>query len=200
MARPREFDMDDLLETVMLIFWEHGLQATSMRQIEAATGVKQVSLYNAFGDKEGLFIAVMNRYDGKLSAALDKYLDDRDLDGIVDFVYSLVTPGSGYPDNAFGCLNVNTAIVAERGGSAIKTPVNKCRAMVRDKICAALLRAKNRGNLKHGLDLNHCAELLLSTIWGIFITMRLAADQTGGRPAVEGLVQILNDWSVDSSG
>ena len=62
MGRPREFDTEDLLEKVMLAFLESGLQGTSMRQLEATTGVKQVSLYNAFGDKEGLFLSALDRY------------------------------------------------------------------------------------------------------------------------------------------
>ena len=71
MARPREFDAEDLLEKAMLAFWEGGLQGTSMRQLEAVTGVKQVSLYNAFGDKEGLFLAVLDRYADRMASVLD---------------------------------------------------------------------------------------------------------------------------------
>ena len=60
MARPREFDTEALLDQVSLIFLESGLQRTSLRQLETLTGVKQVSLYNAFGSKEKLFLAARN--------------------------------------------------------------------------------------------------------------------------------------------
>ena len=193
MARPREFDAEDLLETTMLAFWDKGLQPTSMRHIEAITGVKQVSLYNAFGNKEGLFLAVLDRYTERLARALDGHLENRDLDGIAEFAESMVTPGSGFPNNSFGCLMVNTALLAEAGGPAVKARVNDCRAMVRDKLAAALERAKTRGGLKSGLNIGHCAELLVSTIWGIWVTIRLAADQTAGMPAAEGLKRTLRD-------
>ncbi len=39
MGRPREFDIDDLLEKVMLAFLESGLEGISMRHLEQATGV-----------------------------------------------------------------------------------------------------------------------------------------------------------------
>jgi len=199
MARPREFDANDLLETAMMAFWDKGLQPTSMRQIEAVTGVKQVSLYNAFGNKEGLFLAVLDRYTKRIGEVLDGHLKNRDLDGITAFVKSMVTPGSGFPNNSFGCLMVNTALVAEASGPAIKERVNGCRAMVRDKLAAALGRAKSRGVLKRGLNVDHCAELLVSTIWGIWVTIRLAADQAAGMPAAEGLKRTLRDWRVESS-
>ena len=198
MARPREFDPEALLETAMLTFWEKGFQPTSMRHIEAVTGVKQVSLYNAFGDKEGFFLAVLDRYAERIGKALDRHLENRDLDGIAAFAKAMVTPGSGFPDNSFGCLAVNTAVFAGADGPAVMARVDACRGMVRDKLAAALRRARSRGRLKRGLNLNHCAELLVSTFWGVFITIRLAADQTAGKPAVESLKRTLRDWRADS--
>ncbi len=182
----------------MLAFWEKGFQPTSMRHIEAATGVKQVSLYNAFGDKEGLFLAVLDRYNARISEVLDRHLEDRDLDGIIAFAQSIVTPESGFPNNSFGCLMVNTALGGEAGGWATSERVDDCRALVRDKLKKALTRAKSRRKLKRGMNLDQCAELLVSTFWGIFVTMRLAKDQTAGRPAVEALTGTLCDWRVAS--
>lgn len=199
MGRPREFDADNVLEKAMLAFWEKGLQRTSMRQIEELTGVKQVSLYNAFNDKEGLFLAAHERYIQHIGTALDRQLENRDLDGIVAFANSMVTPGSGFPDNPFGCLTVNTALIGEMGSLAIKERVDFCRVMVRDKLRAALERANARGKLKLSLRLDDCAELLVSTFWGIFITIRLAGDQSAGKPSVKALKRTLQDWCADAN-
>ena len=199
MARPREFDAEDLLEKAMLAFWEGGLQGTSMRQLEAVTGVKQVSLYNAFGDKEGLFLAVLDRYADLLASVLDRHLEDRELDGIGAFLKSIVTPESSFPNNSFGCLIVNTALGAAAGGPEVKTRVQLCRAMVGEKLRAALGRAKSRGRLRHGLNLDQCTELLVSTLWGIFLTIRLAGDQTAGKPAALALNRTLRNWRSESS-
>ncbi len=199
MARPREFDTEDLLEKAMLAFWEGGLQGTSMRRLEAVTGVKQVSLYNAFGNKEGLFLAVLDRYKDLMASALDRHLENRDLDGIGAFLKSIVTPESSFPNNYFGCLMVNTALAAATAGPAVKTRVELCRAMVGEKLRAALRRAKSRGKLRRGLNLDQCTELLVCTIDGIFVTIRLAGDQTAGKPAVKALIRTLGDWRSKSS-
>ncbi len=199
MARPREFDTEDLLEKAMLAFWEGGLQGTSMRQLEAVTGVKQVSLYNAFGNKEGLFLAVLDRYADRMASALDRHLENRELDGIGAFLKSVVTPEAGFPYNSFGCLMVNTALAAAAGGPAVKTRVESCRAMIGEKLGAALGRAKSRGRLRRGLNLDQCTELLVSTLWGISVTIRLAGDQTAGKPAAKALIRTLGDWRSKSS-
>lgn len=62
MARPRKFDSDTLLERATQVFWEKGYKGTSVQDLVDATGVNRGSLYNTFGDKAGLFAAVMERY------------------------------------------------------------------------------------------------------------------------------------------
>ncbi len=195
MARPREFDTDALLDKVSLVFLKDGLQLTSMRQLEDITGVKQVSLYNAFGSKEGLFLAAFDRYTEGAVAIQKQHLDDRGLEGIESFVNALVSRDSPLPLAHFGCLVVNTALVAESAGPAIKSRVQIFRQQLHARIVEALTRAQSRHKLKHGLKLDQCAEFVLSTVWGILVTIRLADhDQTVGKPAARALVKTVRDW------
>lgn len=46
----------------MLLFWEHGYEATSLSDLTAALNVTPSSIYSAFGDKKGLFLAAVQRY------------------------------------------------------------------------------------------------------------------------------------------
>ena len=46
----------------MLLFWRHGYEATSLADLTAAMGVTPPSIYAAFGDKKGLFLAAVDRY------------------------------------------------------------------------------------------------------------------------------------------
>jgi TetR/AcrR family transcriptional repressor of nem operon len=196
MGRPREFDTDDLLETVMCAFWENGLEGTTMRQLEATTGVKQVSLYNAFGNKEGLFLAALDRYSDLLTTFQDQHLDNRGLDGIANLVMSFTTPKTGFPNGHFGCLIVNTALVSQSAGPAVKARVKEFRAAMHGRIVAAFERAKSRNKLRPRLNLDQCADFVVSTMWGIFVTIRMAdGDQTVGQPAAKALGNVLRDWS-----
>lgn len=62
MARPREFDEDALLDATVQCFWRHGYEATSVKDLIGKTGITAASLYNAYGDKRGLFRAALDRY------------------------------------------------------------------------------------------------------------------------------------------
>jgi AcrR family transcriptional regulator len=62
MARPRSFDTDSVLTSAMMLFWQQGYEATSIRDLERASGLTAPSLYGAFGNKEALFTAALQRY------------------------------------------------------------------------------------------------------------------------------------------
>lgn len=61
-GRPREFDEDKVLLAAAHAFWQRGYHATSIDDICAATGLLRGSLYGAYGDKHGIFVASLNRY------------------------------------------------------------------------------------------------------------------------------------------
>jgi AcrR family transcriptional regulator len=62
MARPREFDEDEVLDRALTLFWERGYDSASLAELEEATGLSRPSIYAAFGDKEGLFLRALQRY------------------------------------------------------------------------------------------------------------------------------------------
>ncbi len=62
MPRPREFDKDDVINRALRLFWERGYEATSIRDLIDATGISSSSMYEAFGDKRGLFLVVLARF------------------------------------------------------------------------------------------------------------------------------------------
>ena len=195
MARPREFDTGELLDRAGLAFLESGLHLTSMRHLEDLTGVMQVSLYNAFGSKEGLFLAAFDRYTDRIAAAQNEHLDDRGLDGIESFVKAIVSKNSPLPLAHFGCLIVNTALVAGSSGPAIKSRVQVFRQEMHDRFVGALNRAKASHKLKRGLNVDECAEFVLSAVWGMFVSIRLADDdQTVGEPAARAVVKAVREW------
>src|ERR1035438_3896735 len=62
MGRPREFDTDAGLEKAMRLFWAKGYEGTSVADLTEALGISRPSLYAAFGDKQSLFRAALERY------------------------------------------------------------------------------------------------------------------------------------------
>ncbi|OEC98084.1 MULTISPECIES: TetR/AcrR family transcriptional regulator [unclassified Rhizobium] len=61
-GRPREFDMDSALDEALRVFSERGYYAASISELTEAMGLTAGSVYKAFGDKRGVFLAAFNRY------------------------------------------------------------------------------------------------------------------------------------------
>jgi TetR/AcrR family transcriptional repressor of nem operon len=61
MARPRAFDPQAVIDQAMLVFWQKGYEATSIRDLKGQMGISSSSMYELFGDKRGVYLAALAR-------------------------------------------------------------------------------------------------------------------------------------------
>ncbi len=62
MARPKNYQRDDVINQALEVFWRKGYAATSLSDLTEITGLNKRSLYNEFGSKEALFLEVLSHY------------------------------------------------------------------------------------------------------------------------------------------
>ncbi|MBV1932009.1 MAG: TetR/AcrR family transcriptional regulator [Porticoccaceae bacterium] len=62
MARHPGFDRPKVVQAALHLFWRDGYESTSIQKLLDAMGLNRGSLYNAFGDKAGLFHEVLDCY------------------------------------------------------------------------------------------------------------------------------------------
>ncbi|ESR24624.1 TetR/AcrR family transcriptional regulator [Lutibaculum baratangense] len=111
MARPRQFDESAALETIVRQFWARGYGATSVRDLEAATGIGMTSLYNAFGGKREVFRSALEHYSERRTRECLREIErlPSPAERIRLFVTHVTEAALGDPDR-MGCLVINTAI------------------------------------------------------------------------------------------
>jgi AcrR family transcriptional regulator len=61
-GRPREFNRDAALDKALRVFSERGYHAASITELTDAMELTAGSVYKAFGDKRGIFLAAFDRY------------------------------------------------------------------------------------------------------------------------------------------
>ncbi len=61
-GRPREFEGEDVIEAAMDVFWSHGYEGSSTQALCERTGLGRGSLYNAFGNKQALYLQALRFY------------------------------------------------------------------------------------------------------------------------------------------
>jgi len=73
-GRPRGFCVEETLDRAMTVFWRHGYEGASMSDLTSAMGINSPSLYACFGSKEGLFRAVLERYEERRKSFMESVL------------------------------------------------------------------------------------------------------------------------------
>lgn len=146
-GRPRSFDVDAVADIALRLFWEQGLEATSLEQVTARTGVSASSLYAAFGNKRGLFRAAVDRYRIFVGNALDTLAHGgRGIDDVVQFVDG-VRRGITSGEQPAGCLIVNTMVELGPTDPEMSLIAASHRRRIRSSLHHALRRAERAGEI-----------------------------------------------------
>lgn len=61
--RTKEFEIDEIADAAMHVFWRHGYAATSVQDLVEGTGLSRSSLYSTFESKQGLYQKALQRYE-----------------------------------------------------------------------------------------------------------------------------------------
>lgn len=186
MARPREFDERDALDAAVECFRQHGLKASSMRDLSEATGVNQPSLYNAFGDKRSLFTAALRHY---AATALRERLtrleqDHAPKEAIRTFFRELVSRALSDADMR-GCMIVNAAIEVAPHDPELRAVIASYLGEIEQFFLRALERAAEAGELSPDLVPKDMARLFL----GLLLGVRVAARAKPNRALLEGMMR-----------
>lgn len=106
----KKFEVEQVVETAISLFWKHGYSATSIQTIVNATGLKPGSIYHEFGSKEGLFRQALSGYARKSMANADKTILNSEsvLSGIRTLLQGLIESSVG--KDYCGCFLIKSQL------------------------------------------------------------------------------------------
>src|SRR3954452_16874574 len=138
MVGTRQFDEDELLEAALRTFWQNGFASTSMIDVAEVTGVQRGSLYNAYGDKEQLFLLAYERYAGRFLDSVRQALSHHDHVVALTTLFKQVVDNMSEGAPSRGCITTKTAIELPLAGKAIEARVRQLiedfTALIRDAL------------------------------------------------------------------
>lgn len=139
MARTRSFDETEILWGAMDAFRRNGYAGVSIKQLEQATGLSSGSLYNAYGDKEGLFRAALAHYvDAFVAERVQAFAGPAaTLDDLEQLFLSMLRAPLA---DGYGCLVINSAVEFGPGPSIATDGIRKGLGMVASGIRTVLAR------------------------------------------------------------
>ena len=178
MARPREFDEGAVLDAAVLCFWKQGYEATSVRDLVARTGITAASLYNAFGDKRGLYQKALDHYvEASVADRIRRCEALPPRQAIEAFFGDIVTRSLNDRDRK-GCMLVNAALDGTPQDPAFRKVVAGVLVSIEAFFQASISAGQADGSITRSLQAETLAQNLLGVLMGIRVLARVRPERS----------------------
>jgi AcrR family transcriptional regulator len=190
MARPRSFDPDEVLDLARDVFWQKGFQGTSLDDVTAATGLAKPSLYAAFGDKNALFLKVLDRYHERIVAHAERILGEGPSarDAVERWLTGFVPFCSGVRGSR-GCLSVNTATDGAADQKEVRNTIERFNRKL-EQLLSKRLRA-DRAQFSNAFDPDSTAHTIMAIYLGLMVMAKDAPDAASVRATLNQAMRLL---------
>lgn len=174
MARPVEFEYNDVLNNAMGQFWREGFEASSVQKLLDVTGINRGTLYNSFGDKDTFFKSCLDHYNKLIAKDLDASLNNDDLAPweAVEKYFDLAVLSVTNKQRNMGCLLVNSFCESINYDKSVQKIVRASFAVVRKALLKRLKEADKNKQLQKGLTPEFAVEVLMNTLYGLRVNSR----------------------------
>jgi len=187
MARTRGFDEQEALDGAMHLFWERGYAAASLDHLLDATDLSKSSFYETFGNKRGLLLAALRRYQDQFMDPLSEPLRREgagraEIEQVLREVvaYVLSEPGQR------GCLVNNCLVEVGMHDEDVLAAARAVRDRLEDAFVIAVASGQKHGSIGSRERPRALGRFLVNTVSGI----NVATKWRPGKPALDDIVRI----------
>lgn len=176
-GRPASYDLDDVLEKGINLFWHEGFHAVTIIDIVNHTGINRFSFYEKFGSKDEFFQAAMDTYFHVLTRQYLKEMkeDNPGLRAIRNFFENMVTIASD-PGMPQGCLVINSVMELGQNQFDLDRRLNEMKAAQYDAMLCSIKAEKKKGTLKNNKPVEFLAGYLADEVFSCLATSRVSRD------------------------
>jgi AcrR family transcriptional regulator len=175
----------------MRLFWDHGYDGTSMSDLTEAMGINRRSVYAAFGNKEALFTAALDRYLAGPGAFADKALALPTAREVAESLLKGSAEAFTSPDRPPGCMVVQSALTCSHAAAAVRSELAARRAARVDAFRERFDRARADGDMPADTDTQALASYILALSNGLSV---LASSGIGRETLSRTVDLALSTW------
>lgn len=178
MGRHREFDVDEVLDAAVKVFWRKGYEGTTYTDLVEATGVERPALYSAYGNKEALFLKALARYDERFLHYMPEALAlPTAYEVAVRIIHQAIDLNTRFPEHK-GCLGINGGLAVSDDAEPVRRALNAYRLAGQDRLRERFAQAKADGDLPDTADPLALAAFVTTVTQGIAVQAKAGLDRT----------------------
>lgn len=167
MPRPRGFDEEKVLKSVMATFWRKGYTATSAEDLVQASGLGRSSLYNAFSSKEVLFEKALTCYFQHTRDTALALAEPGTPSTTLIRALLLSTLELEATERKIGCLVTNTAIERAGQDQHVASLLHRHFDLLKHALTRLIKQGQSQGEINAAFDATALAGLILATMQGL---------------------------------
>lgn len=195
MGRHREFDVEEVLDAALCVFWRKGYEGATYADLTKAAGIERPALYSAFGNKEALFRRALQRY-------YERYLDffpaalqqSTSREVAAHILRSAADLHTRYPDRK-GCLGIHGVLAGSDDAEPVRRALIDARASGETSLRERFERAREEGDLPEETNCAGLAAFVMAVSHG----MAVQAKAGFSRETLEQVIdQALSTWPSET--
>lgn len=198
LGRPPAYDRDQALEAALGVFRREGFGATSLEDLAAATGMNRPSLYAAFGDKQQLYLAAMDRFIDRTALAAATALGDGELqqrpsvrlEKLFEVVESL------YLEGGLGCAVMSSAPSEVFRDPSFREKLQQVLRLIDEQIRKTLRQALMVGALSSRANIDHLSAIVAAALHSIALRARAGNDDDAIRIVSQAAVEAVREYET----
>jgi GST-like protein len=200
MSRPTQYDRDIALDAAMLVFWEKGFHATSLKDLETALDMKPGSIYGAFSNKENLYLLALDRYFDRSVTRFRAHMQtlSSPLNGLAEHLRGFARMESDDPARQV-CMLTRTLVDTAATNPEIAARTKQYLTDVRHAFAQGFERAKAMGELPLQADCACLARRFQGSVSALRFELHLGTDQAGMTSLAEELARDIEALRVMGS-
>lgn len=172
MANVLHFDLDNVLDQFLEIFWTKGYKDTTTKELAECAGISESSLFNSFRNKREIYISSLRRYT-EMSKSRFKVMEKEEsaLEGIRRY-WENSAKRAYDPTRSRGCMITN-ATVEQTDDPEIAAYLKTVHKEYEKAFKKTLDRAVSQGELRSDTNTRSLAQYLSNNAQGLRLLSRI---------------------------
>lgn len=176
-GRPLSFDREAALHQAMLLFWEHGYEATSLNDLTTTLGIKPSSIYTVFGDKKRLFLEAVARYTSGPITSDSIISQSMTAQDAAEGLMQAAVQGFTGEQTPKGCLLASSTISCSAAANDVQKELANIRMGIETQLKEKVVADMQAGRIPSNSDAEALAAHILAVIQGLSTLARDGASR-----------------------
>ncbi|MEK3850189.1 TetR family transcriptional regulator [Paenibacillus peoriae] len=175
MARSKEFEVNEVLDKAIHLFWAQGYEKTSMQDLVEFMGIHRRSIYDTFGDKHALFMKALERYETKQTSKMRFLIEkQKPIKELIRELFEATVRNEGEP---LGCFLVNSGVELGVLDPEVASLVDESYSRTEELLTNLVLKGQQSGEFKADLDTVVISHYLMNAWLGLRTLVKTTTDQ-----------------------